>query len=63
MKNETTLRLQKDVGIIQFTKDESFASFQWGLLRIAHNYSLINTIDKQNAYLTKLSAWLHTSLV
>ena len=43
MKNETTLRLQKDVGIIQFTKDESFASFQWCLLRIAHNYPLLLT--------------------
>ena len=45
---------------LQFTKDESLASFQWCLLRIAHNYPLLN--DKQNAYLTKLSAWLHTSL-
>ena len=56
MKVETTLPLQNEARILQFTKDESLASFQWCLLWIAHNYSLINTIDKQNAYLTKLSA-------
>ena len=56
MKVETTLPLQKEARILLFTKDESLASFQWCLLRIAHNYPLLNTIDKQNAYLTKLSA-------
>ena len=40
MKVETTLPLQKEARILQFTKDESLASFQWCLLRIAHNYPL-----------------------
>ena len=40
MKVETTLPLQKEARIIQFTKDESLASFQWCSLRIAHNYPL-----------------------
>ena len=38
MKVETTLPLQKEARILQFTKDVSLASFQWCLLRIAHNY-------------------------
>ena len=41
MKVETTLPLQKEARILQFTKDESLASFQWCLLRIAHNYPLL----------------------
>ena len=40
MKVEKTLPLQKKARILQFTKDESLASFQWCLLRIAHNYPL-----------------------
>ena len=40
MKVETTLPLEKEARILQFTKDESLASFQWCLLRIAHNYPL-----------------------
>ena len=52
MKVETTLPLQKEARILQFTKDESLASFQWCLLRIAHNYPLLLT-NKQIAYLTK----------
>ena len=43
MKVETTLPLQKDARILKFTKDESFASFQLCLLRIAHNYPLLLT--------------------
>ena len=41
MKVETTLPLQKEARILQYTKDESLASFQWCLLRIAHNYPLL----------------------
>ena len=40
MKVETTLPLQKEARFLQFTKDESLASFQWCLLWIAHNYPL-----------------------
>ena len=40
MKVETTLPLQKEARILQLTKDESLASFQWCLLQIAHNYPL-----------------------
>ena len=40
MKVETTLPLQKEARIFQFTKDGSLASFLWCLLRIAHNYPL-----------------------
>ena len=40
MKVETTLPLEKEARILQFIKDESLASFQWCLLRIAHNYPL-----------------------
>ena len=40
MKVETTLPSEKEARILQFTKDESLASFQWCLLRIAHNYPL-----------------------
>ena len=36
MNVETTLPLEKEARILQFTKDESLASFQWCLLRIAH---------------------------
>ena len=43
MKVETTLPLKKGGQNLQFTKDESLASFQWCLLRIAHNYPLLMT--------------------
>ena len=46
MKVETTLPLQKEARILQLTKDESLASFQWCLLRIAHNYPLLLTNKK-----------------
>ena len=44
MKVETTLPLKKGARILQYTKDESLASFQRCLLGIAHN--------KQEAKLT-----------
>ena len=40
MKVETTLPLQKEARILQFTKDESLASFQWCFLRIAYKLQL-----------------------
>ena len=43
MKVEITLPSQKGARILQFTKDESLASFQWCSLRIAHNYPLLLT--------------------
>ena len=46
MKVETTLPLKKEARILQFTKDESLANFQWCLLRIAHNYPLLLYVQK-----------------
>ena len=43
MKVDTTLPLQKEARILQFTKDQSPASTQWCLLRIAHNWPLLLT--------------------
>ena len=55
MKVETTLPLQKEARILQFTKDKSLASFQWCLLRIARNYPL--QLTKEMFTWKKLLAW------
>ena len=41
--DETTLPLQKEARILQYTKDESLASFPWCLFRITHNYHILLT--------------------
>ena len=61
MKVETTLPLQKEARILQFTKDESLVRLQaFNSMEFTPYCSQLSfTIDKQNAYLTELLAWLH----
>ena len=64
MKVEATLPLPKEDRILQFTKDERLASFQWCLLRIAHNYPLLITnkmLSWQNYQSVCFSLFLLTS--
>ena len=46
MKIETIWPLHKGARTLQNRKDESLKSFQWCLLRIAHNYPLLSTDNK-----------------